>query len=134
MKYSLDHYILNELSGYIRLLFESGSSYFYVWLNQKYELRGIQFIFENKEAVIFTVDKNIIDGEITRIPFNRAIACKINEKIDENRINWINSIQNDELPNLIGDIKRLLRNSNNVYVLNLIEEEYIKKLPQSKKY
>ena len=134
MKYLLDKYVLNELDGYIRLLFESNGSYFYVWINRNYEIRAIQFIISEKDAIVATVDKNIIDGEITKIPINRTIACRINENINDKNLDLINRIENDELPDVIDKVKKLFKDDKNDNKIINNEIIFIKNLPQSKKY
>lgn len=131
MKYRLDNYVVNEVNGFIRLLFEADDSYFYVWLRQDFVILAVQIIIRNSEAIIYKA-KSILEGELSQIPFNRSIA--ISNKSNLEKINIIEVIENDNLPILINKIKLLFHKKKCNPKLDKKEIELISKMPASKQY
>ena len=132
MNYRLDKYLLNELDGKVRLLFESEFSYLYVWIFEN-TVAAFQYVTHGVTALNYFVSGEVSTGIISNSPFTSAITEDKSYELFIQNLEQILDISNEDLSDLVIGIKNMLTKKTKNYALTKKEIDYLKQLPQSKK-
>lgn len=69
-----DTFVFKEMDGKLRLLFEEGSSYIYVWINSKFEILSFQYLIGGVIGLHYHETGALEIKAVSREPFNRALS------------------------------------------------------------
>jgi hypothetical protein len=95
-----DKFVYKEMDGRLRLLFEEGSSYIYVWINAGSEILAFQYLISGVTGLHYHETGALETGAVSRQPFNRALtgAPAVSEK---DAVDLLAKFESKEFPSLI---------------------------------
>jgi hypothetical protein len=116
----------------LRLLFENGEAYLYVWINRNFELESFQFILKEKTVFSFKQPDRINISEIGQEPFNRVLGKPSSAPDKKMLLDKIIEISNQDFPDLIRKVK-VLSSSQELKSFKLTDSEivFFRSLPQT---
>lgn len=96
-----DKFVLKEMDGRLRLLFEEGSSYIYVWLNAEFEILAFQYLISGMTGLQYYETGAVKVNDVSRQPFNRALTGEA-ALPDKDAIEQLSKFESKEFPSLVA--------------------------------
>lgn len=121
-----DKFVFKEMDGRLRLLFEEGSSYIYVWINDNFEILAFQYLISGMTGLQYYETGAVKVNDVSRLPFNRALtgAAALSDK---DAIEQLAKFQSKEFPSLISQLVGLARKKITNAVVSKEESAFIAK-------
>jgi hypothetical protein len=124
-----DRFVYKEMDGRLRLLFEEGSSYIYVWINPGFEILAFQFLISGVTGLQYFETGSVKVNEISRLPFNRALTGATGLS-DGEAINHLAKFESKEFPSLVPILVSLAHKKITTAVVSKNERPLITRLLQ----
>ena len=103
-----DRFVFKEKDGRYRLLFEAGSSYIYIWINDRCEILCFQFLISGYTGLHFHECGTLQTSEVSAKPFDRALTGPSGLSDDE-ALEKLSHFQSEEFPDLVGTLIKLAK-------------------------
>lgn len=124
-----DRFVYKEMDGRLRLLFEEGSSYIYVWINAGFEILAFQFLISGMTGLQYYETGAVRVNEISRLPFNRALTGAT-DLSDSEAIKHLAKFKSKEFPSLVPLLVSLAQKKITTAVVSKKERPLISRLLQ----
>jgi hypothetical protein len=96
-----DKYVHKEPDGRLRLLFEEGSSYIYIWINNDFEILAFQYLISGMTGLQYHTTGSVKVNDISRLPFNRSLTG-VSALTDKDAIERLANFESREFPSLVA--------------------------------
>jgi hypothetical protein len=103
-----DTFIFKEMDGRLRMLFEEGSSYIYVWFTADFKILAFQYLISGVTGLQYYETGTIRINEVSRKPFNRSLAGPAGLS-DQTALEQLAKFESAEFPSLIASLVALGR-------------------------
>ena len=90
-----------------RLLFEGVDCYLYVWINSAMELDSFQFVYSDKQVLMFKRPDALSFFEIGREPFSRALSGELSAETKKHMQTVLAGTASLDFSELIETVKEL---------------------------